>query len=115
MDTVKALISNTGKPIEIIIVDEKNNPIGFRELEENEKLVDVGTYNDHVKPLYDEATNDFIESATPEEIAAARPNLTPKTITEEEKATDLLKIIALNIMNNDELLKTFGIEPRPTA
>ena len=38
----------------------------------------------------------------------------PKVITEEEKAQDLLKVIALNIMNNNELLKTFGIEPRHT-
>lgn len=33
-----------------------------------------------------------------------------KVITEEEKALDLLKIIAFSVMNNDELLKTFGIE-----
>lgn len=111
MNEIKVMIPRN----EVVLIDSGGNPLYVPPLEENEKLVDVGKYNDFIKPIYDEKSCDFIESATPEEIAAARPTLTQKTITEEEKATDLLKIIALNIMNNDELLKTFGIEPRPTA
>ncbi len=98
-----------------VVVVENGIPQYVEGLKKGEKLVEVGKFNHFVKPTYDENTKDFIESATPEEISAARPTPPPKTITEEEKATDLLKMIALNIMNNDELLKTFGIEPRPTA
>lgn len=34
-----------------------------------------------------------------------------RVITEEEKANDFMKVIALSIMNDSELLKIFGIEP----
>ena len=57
-----------------------------------------------------EAWDELYPNGKPVEVV--EPEL--KVITEDEKAQDLLKVIALNIMNNDELLKTFGIEPRPT-
>jgi hypothetical protein len=36
-----------------------------------------------------------------------------RVVTDEEKATDMMKLIAISVMNDDTLLKTFGITPRP--
>lgn len=76
MNHVKVIIPRN----ETVVVDKDNNVLCGEALAEGERLVDVGRFNDFVKPLYDESTGDFIESATPEEIAAARP--TPPQATQ---------------------------------
>ena len=65
---------------EVVLVDN-GNPLYVEPLADGEKLVEVGKYNDYVKPMYDDEIGDFIESATVEEIENARP--TPKKTTNE--------------------------------
>ena len=66
---------------EVVLVDESGSPLYVEPLRHIEKLVNIGRFNDFVKPKYDDALGDFIESATPEEIAIARP--TPKKVMSE--------------------------------
>ena len=72
-------------------------PLYVEPLTEEETLVEVGTFNDYVKPLYDESIGDFIESATAEEIEIARP--TPKiTISETEKLWDVINYLMSDVI-----------------
>lgn len=97
MDNIKAIVTNKGEYVEIVMIDEENQPIGFRPLEENERLVEVGRYNDFVKPRYDEELQDFIETATPEEIENARP-------TQLEPAKDEAEILRIQLRTQEQRL-----------
>lgn len=56
------------------VIDENGDPIECGSGTEQEGVyVDVGNYNNCVIPLYDRKLKDFVESATEEQIAAARP------------------------------------------
>jgi hypothetical protein len=70
---------------EVVMVNEEGVPLHVPPLTDGETLVDVGTYNDYVKPFYN--GSEWVESATEEEIAIARP--TPKhTLSETDKLWD---------------------------
>lgn len=79
---------------EVVLVDEHGEPQYVEPIKNGEKLVDVGTFNDHVKPYYN--GTEWVESATPEEIAIARPQ-TPQTPSELEQlkqaVLDLTEIV----------------------
>lgn len=88
-DNVKVIIPRN----EVVLIDSEGNSLYFRPLEEGEKLVDVGRFNDFVKPLFNEDLKDFVESATPQEIAAARPTPQPKeTPIEETLAREIVML-----------------------
>ena len=61
---------------EVVLV-EKGKPLYVEPLTKGEKLVEVGTFNDYLKPLYNNAVGDFVESATPEEIEAHKKKYQP--------------------------------------
>lgn len=80
---------------EVVFVDEDGAPQYVEPLTDGETLVDVGTYNDHVKPFYN--GTEWVESATAEEIAIARP--TPKkTLSEIDQLWQLVgNLYGLNV------------------
>lgn len=53
---------------EIVFVDKNGDVMFSKGLQPEEKLVEIGKYNDFVNPMYDENLFEFIESATKEEI-----------------------------------------------
>ena len=82
-------MAHKGGHMEIKVIIPRNEvvfvangePLYVEPLTDGEKIVEVGKYNDFVKPLYDEEVGGFIESATAEEIEIARP--TPKKVVSE--------------------------------
>lgn len=74
---------------EVVMIDKEGKPLFVEPLTVGEKLVDIGRFNDHVKPLYDEVLKDFKESATPEEIEIARPTPPPAEPSTEDYLIDL--------------------------
>ena len=72
---------------EVVMVNEDGEPLYVEPLTDGETLVDVGTYNDHVKPHYNGSV--WVESATAEEIAIARPVI-KKTLSEIDQLWQLV-------------------------
>lgn len=86
-----------------------------REAEIGEFMVTLNGYYETLnEKRYPDAIWDFDKKCW---TGVGEPNPIPVKypVSEEEKAMDLLKVIAFNIMNNDELLKTLGIQPRESV
>lgn len=87
---------------EVVLIDIDGIPLFVESLTAEEKLVDVGKFNDFIKPLYDEKLKDFKESATPEEIANAIPAPQPNPNLTGQQLTDIIKFA---LENNAEFRK----------
>lgn len=85
MNEIKIIVPRN----EVVMIDKEGKPLFVEALTEGEKFVEVGRFNDHLKPLWDDTTKDFIESATAEEIEAERPTL-KKVVTEDEMYKDMV-------------------------
>jgi hypothetical protein len=72
------------------MVSEEGNPLYVEPLTDGETLVDVGTFNDHVKPFHN--GTEWVESATAEEIAIARP-MVKKVMSESDMLWDAIAIM----------------------
>lgn len=89
MNEIKVIVPRN----EVVLINSDGNPLFVEPLKENEKIVDVGRFNDFVKPLYDEVLKDFKESAMQEEIAKHRPAPYPKeTPIEETLAREIISL-----------------------
>jgi len=77
MDIKVIVPSNT-----VVFVDDNGVPQYVKPLLSTERLVEVGKFNDFVKPFHN--GTEWVESATPEEIAIARPK--PKPVVNELEA-----------------------------
>jgi hypothetical protein len=62
---------------EVVLVDEQNKPLYVEPMIDGEELVEIGTFNDYLKPLYNNVVGDFVESATQEEIEAHKKKHQP--------------------------------------
>jgi hypothetical protein len=72
------------------MVSEDGVPLYVEPLTDGEILVDVGTYNDYVKPFHN--GTEWVELATVEEIAIARP-MVKKVMSESDMLWDAIAIM----------------------
>lgn len=78
MIKTKVIVSETRGNIVVLVIDDK---IQYEELQDNEIIVELGNYNDYLKPIWDGAK--WIENATQEELDEL--NNQPKLLTLEER------------------------------
>lgn len=106
MSELKVVVSGNDSNTVVIVKDDK---VLNYELQKDDKLVELGKYNDFVKPLWDK--DKWVESATAEEIAEQEFNqiVQPSEIEVLKQEKEILAQSVYDLTTIIELILTGGI------